>query len=124
MKAIFLTVLLFANTAFGACDWSKIKDNGDGTYTYSRELNLCVGQMKQDLEIANKQVLDLTKAFELKDRALQLSNTNVALWMDTSIKLNDNIQKYQDLRSRNQWLYFGLGFAAAYVTATMANKLR
>jgi len=104
-----IIALLVTNPVFADCDWKKIVNNNDGTYTYSRELHLCVGQLKQDLEATNVQLSEYKKAIDLKDLALSKSNERADLWMDTSFKLEDRLNKIDELRSKNAWIYFGLG---------------
>jgi hypothetical protein len=111
-----VVISFFSVNALADCDFSKgITALPDGNYEYTKECNLAVGQMKQDLDVKTKQNLDLNSALSLKDLAIQKSDQRANLWMDTSFKLEDNITKYDSLRSKNEWLYFGLGFIAASV---------
>jgi hypothetical protein len=110
-KALCLTVALslFANVAFADCDYSKIVKNQDGTYTYSKELHICVGQMRQDLESVTAQLGEYKKAIELKDLALTKANENADIWMNASFKLQDRMSAIDDLKSKNQTLMFVAG---------------
>lgn len=104
-----LIVLSLSNVAFADCDYSKIVSNPDGTYTYSKELHICVGTMKRDLDSANTQIAEYKKVIDLKDLALTKSDARANLWMDTSFKLQDRMNAIDDLKSKNQYLAFGLG---------------
>jgi len=120
--SVVLALSLFSTSAMAECDFSTgINKNDNGTYTYSRECHIKVGEMKQDLEIANKQVEKLNKALDLKDLALTKADQRADLWMNTSFKLEDRVNTIDEMRKTNQWLYFGLGalamFAATYAAS-------
>lgn len=126
MKKLFALLLLvvFSNTALADCDWSGIVANNNGTFTYSKELHLCVGQMKQDLDSAHAQIADYKKIIELKDLALDFSNKRADMWMDTSLKLENRLNAIDSLRSKNETLYFGLGVAMTALAVWGAGQLR
>lgn len=125
MKYLTLLVIfsLLSNLAKADCDWSKIKKNSDNTYTYSEELHLCVGSLVQDNKVKTQKIADLTKAISLKDLAIQASDTRANLWMDTSSKLEDRLQKVDSLSSKNSILYFGMGVATTFLAAWAAARL-
>jgi hypothetical protein len=125
MKKIltFLIILVFSTSAFADCDYSKIIKNDNGTYTYTRELHLCVGQMKQDLDIANEQNLKFTKALELKDLALTKADQRADMWQQTAFKLEDRISTIDGYRTSNQWLMFGFGMATMFAASYAASQL-
>lgn len=107
------------------CDFSTgIKPNPDGSYTYTKECHIKVGEIKQDLDVTKTQVVELKKAIELKDLALKLSDERVNLWMDTSLKLETRLNKIEDLKSKNELLYFGLGVATTVLAVWAAGQLR
>jgi hypothetical protein len=125
MKIVSVLILLsiFSNIAFADCDWTKIKDNGDNTFTYSKELHLCVGSLVQDNKVKTEQLTKLNQALELKDLAITKSDQRVALWMDTSEKMQERISKAESLQSKNDFWYFGLGIASAVAAGWMASQL-
>jgi hypothetical protein len=126
MKYLVNLIVLFSllsNLAFADCDYSKIVKNLDGTYTYSKELHLCVGNMKQDLEVAQMQLSDLNKALELKDLALTKSDQRVTLWSNTSSDLESRLTKIDSEQKHNDFLYFGLGILSAVGVGLMTAKL-
>src|ERR1700678_983751 len=94
-RLVLLTVLFsfFSNICFATCDWTKIVANPDGTYTYSKALNLCVGQLVQDNATKTQQIADYTKALTLKDFAITKSDARGDQWMATSLKLEESVQK-------------------------------
>lgn len=123
MNKFVAVLLLFSNLAMADCDWTKIVVNTDGSRTYSKELHICVGQMKQDLDTAQKQVGDLTQAIQLKDLAITKSDARATLWQDTSFKLEDRIQTISKMESTNNWIYYGLGAITVLGAGFMAAKL-
>lgn len=126
MKKIISLIILtsfFPNFAFADCDYSKIVNNGDGTYTYSKALHICVGEMKQDLEIANQQVAKLTKAISLKDLTITKADKRADVWMNTSFKLENRIQTIDSMSKTNDWLFFGLGIATMLAASYAAGQL-
>lgn len=122
VTSLLLALSLFSNVAFADCDYSKIQ-KVDGGYLYTKELHLCVGEMKQDLEIANQKVDKLTKAIELKDLTITKADQRADLWMQTSFKLEDRIQTIDSWRTTNNWLYFGLGVATMFAAAYAAGQI-
>lgn len=126
MKKIIASLLLLclsSNIALADCDWSKIKSNTDGTYTYSKELHVCVGQLVQQNSTLSLQVADLTKAIELKDLAITKSDQRVQLWIDTNDKLSDRLSKVDEIYKHNEFLYFGLGVLATVGAGFMIARL-
>jgi hypothetical protein len=124
-KIIFILIFtLLPNLCMAECDFSTgIVKQLDGSFVYTKECHLRVGQIKQDLEISLRQVGDLTKAIELKDLALQKSDQRVNLWMDTSQKMEDRVIKIDELQNKNQWLMFGLGIVTTLGASYVASQL-
>lgn len=118
-----LLICFMSNAALADCDWSKIEKK-EKTYVYSEELHLCVGQLVQSNKTKDTQIADLTKAIQLKDLAIQKADERVALWMDTSFKMEDRLNKIDSLRSSNNTLYYGLGIATAILAVWAAGQLR
>jgi len=129
MKKLISSLLLtsmFSPMAFGTCDFSKgITPGPNNTYIYSLECHLAVGQLVQDNKTKDLQLIDLGKALTLKTEALDDSDKRVQLWQTTSVKMEDSLQSYDNLRSRNQWLFFALGVlvtsAAVYGAGSLAH---
>lgn len=112
MKKLILLMTLFSfisNIAFGDCDWSTIKKNPDNSYTYSAQLNLCVGNLVQQNSILTQQVADYQKAISLKDLAITASDQRIALWQKTSDDEQSRLAKMDADQKMSSWLYFGLG---------------
>lgn len=128
MKKLLSTILalsLFSNVAFAECNWkTDIEVLSDGRRAYSTECHVKVGEMKRDLETANQQVVVLTKAIELKDLAYAKSNERLELWMNTTYKLEDRLNKIDSLQAKNSWLMFGLGVVVTSAAVWGAGQLR
>lgn len=125
-KAISILMLtcFLSNTAMAECDFSKgITPLADGGFRYTEECHRKVGTLVQDNQTKDRQLSDLTQAIQLKDLALQKSDARVALWMDTSFKMEDRLNKVDELRSKNEWLMFGLGALTVLGAGFMASKL-
>lgn len=128
-KSVAIVVLfsLVGNYALADCDFSKgVVAEADGSRLYSKECHIKVGQLVQDNQTKDKQIDDLNKAITLKDLAITKSDQRTQVWMDTSLKLEDNIQKIDSLKKSNEWIYFGLGvlstFAAGMAAASLTNR--
>lgn len=120
MKKILSIVLLISmipSMCFGDCDFSVgIKPLADGTYSYSKVCHQEVGTMVQ-------QISDLQKAVDLKTSALQISDTRAQNWMDTSLKLEGQVQKVDSLEKSNEWLWFSLGVLTVIGAAVAASQI-
>lgn len=122
--AALLLVVSFTNVASAACDFSTgITKNDNGSYTYTKECHVAVGEMKRDLDSATVQLGEYKKAIELKDLALSKSNANADLWMNTSFKLQDRMNAVDELKSKNQVLAFGLGILVTGLAVWGAGQL-
>ena len=77
---------------------------------------MCVGNLVQENE-------SLKKVIELKDLALDVSEKRTELWLKTSSKAYDSLNQYENLRTSNQLLYFGLGVATTVLAVWAASQL-
>lgn len=123
---VALVLALTSANAYGSCDFSTdIQKMLDGNYSYTKDCHIKVGELVQDNEIKDKQIVDYKKAIELKDLAITVADKRTQLWMDTTFKLEDNINRIDSFKKTNQWIYFGLGaltmFAAAYAAGQVIN---
>jgi len=125
MKKIISIVILIciSSNALADCDWTKIKENADGTYTYSKELNLCEGKLVQDTKIKDQQLQDLSKSVNLKDLALKDSDTRATNWSETSRQLEERLQKVDSSQKSSEYLSFGLGVFFTILSVYGASKL-
>jgi hypothetical protein len=119
ISAILAVSMFMSATAYAECDFKTgITPTDHGTYEYTKECHVAVGQLRQNYLIDEQKIADLNKALDLKDLAITKANQRADLWMDTSFKLEDRVMTIDKMESTNKWIYFGLGvlttFAAAY----------
>lgn len=120
---LVLSIFMFSNVALADCDFKTGITEKDGSYLYTKECHIKVGEMKRDLGIANEQVKKLNLSLNLKDEALRRANERADLWMDTSYKLEKRVETMDNLYQRNKWLYFGLGVLATSAAVYAAGQL-
>lgn len=119
---VFLSVTLFSQISM-ACNFSTdIKENSDGTFTYSRACHVQVGKTQKELSLRQEQVKELNAAILLKDSAILKYEERTLLWMETSYKLNDRLQSYERHKETNNWILIGTGFAAAILATWAAGQ--
>lgn len=122
--AAALIAISISNVALADCDFSTgITKNDNGTFTYTKECHIKVGEMKRDLDLANTQIAEYKKVIDLKDLALTKSDARANLWMDTSFKLQDRMNVIDELKSKNQYLAFGLGIVVTGLAVWGAGQL-
>lgn len=117
--SLIIAFSMFSHIAYADCDFKTgITPNDNGSYTYTKDCHLKVGEMKRDLETANKQIDLFKTSLDYKDLALKRADERADLWMNTAFKLEDRVNTLDQMRKTNEWLYFGLGvltvFAAGY----------
>lgn len=118
-----LLISLIGNLAFADCDYSKIQ-KVDGGFLYSREIHLCVGEMKQDLEIATQKLDKLNKAIELKDLTISKADERTTMWRNESYEQFERLQKQNNLLRQNETLYFILGVVVMGASVWASGQLR
>ena len=91
--------------------------------TYSRADHVCVGQLIQSNSTKDQQIIGYKKALDLKDLAITNADERAKKWMDTSLRLEDNIQKIDSIKKQNEWIYFGLGVLATGLAGITAAQL-
>ena len=114
-----LAVAMFSNVAFADCDFTMgkgIRPLADSNYEYTKECHIAVGQLVQDNKTKDIQLKDLGLALSAKDMALAASDQRTQLWMDTTFKLEKNINTMDELKKTNEWVYFGIGALTVIAT--------
>jgi hypothetical protein len=125
-KLISLIVLIsmIPSLALADCDWSKgITPGPNHTFIYSEACHLQVGQLVQDAKVKDQQISDLNKAIQLKDLALVQSDQRTQLWIDTSNKEQDRMNKVDEEQRHSDFIYFGLGILATLGTGFAVARL-
>ena len=122
-----LMILTIVSTSVRAadCDFSKgIEKLPDGRYAYSPECNRKVGKMAEDEKDRQTQIQ--AKDVQIKDLGVQADaqQKRADMWMDNSLKLEDRVNTMEELKARNQWLYFGLGIIVTGAAVWGAGQLR
>jgi hypothetical protein len=113
---IFLIVVLSVRGGYAAssCDFSTdIKENPNGTYTYTRDCHIEVGKAVKSVSLLNEKIELLEKKIDLKDFQISKYEERTQLWMDTSFKLNDKLMTYEAIKRNDLWISFGLGVLTA-----------
>ena len=121
--SIIAAFTLFSNLCLADCNFKDLVHNPDGTVTYSKADHVCVGQSVQDNATKDKQIQDYKQAITLKDLAITKSDARAQNWMDTSLKLEDNVQKMDSIKKQNEWIWFGLGILSAVGLGMTAAQL-
>jgi hypothetical protein len=115
--------LLVAPLANADCDFATgITPGPNKTFVYTEACHQKVGAVVQDNKNKTTQVDDLNKAISLKNVALDNADKRATLWMDTSGKLEDRLQKVDNLQKTNERIYFGLGVLTAVISIFAAAK--
>jgi hypothetical protein len=122
---IFLAIILFNSTAFGACSLANdIKKNEDGSYTYTRDCHVEVGKTYKELDLRREQVDKLEKVVELKDLAISKQHERLDLWMQSHAKLEDRVNTIEKYNDSQKWIAFGLGVIVMRLAVKGAGQLR
>ena len=128
MKNLIIAIVILAfssNVVFAAdsCDWTKIKKLPDGNYEYPLNLHLCVGKLVEDSKVKDQQVQELNRAISLKDLAIKDSDARANQWLNTSMKLESNLNEVDKLQKGNDLIYFGLGIATTVIAIWGASQV-
>lgn len=133
LLSLILIISLFSSNSFGLttttndgtiCDWSKVTSNADGTYIYSKELNLCVGKTVQDNETRKVQVADLFKAIDLYKQTIQTDEQRIQNAIDALSRISARVEQAEGLQSKNNTLHFALGIVVTGLAVWGAGQLK
>ena len=120
---VFLLVNLLALQIAFACDFSKgVTENPDGTFKYTRECHIEAGKKIKGYGILEEKNFELEKQVSLKDMIITKHEERTAMWMDTSLKLNDKLQTYDRLATSDRWTSFAIGFGAALLSIYVSDQ--
>lgn len=118
------SLIFCIQNANASCDFSKdIKENSDGTYTYTRDCHIEVGKRVKKLALLDEQVAELEKTIELKDLALSKQKERADLWMNTSVQVTDKLRSYDSIAGKENTLYFVLGVGVTVLSVWAAGQL-
>ena len=120
MKKLIISVLIFSfslNSAFAQCDFAKdIKENQDGSYTYTRECHIEVGKRVKKLEIAEKTIDEL-------DLSLSKEKERTDMWRETSFVLDEKFSKYEKTSKLNDIVHVALGVGLTVLAVWAAGQI-
>lgn len=121
MKKILIAFMIFLvirSSALANCNWDTGVQKIDAThYSYSLDCHLAVDVLYKQNILKDQQIVDLNKAFTLKDLALQESEKRADMWQATSLKLTDEINKYESLRKSSEIEYYAAGILTVAISA-------
>lgn len=121
---IFLTIAIFCNKSLALCDFAKdIKENQDGSYSYTRECHVEVGKRVKRLALVEEQTTELEKTIELKDLALTKQKERADKWMATSFQLEDKLRSYDSVANKDKTLHFILGVGVTILSVWAAGQI-
>lgn len=123
-KSLICLLMLISINAYSDCDWKTgITPGPNKTFIYSEACHLKVGSLVQDNATKDQQIQDLTKAIQLKDLAINMSDQRVALWEKTADDEMARLNTIQADQKKSDWLIFGLGVVTTLGAGWMASKL-
>ena len=128
MKRILTAIICMSlaySPAYADCDFSKdIQKQADGNYLYTKDCHTEVGKRVNALEKREEQVVKLEKTVELKDLALDKAHDRIDLWRNTSYKIEDRANTMEEMKKKNELLYFALGIVVTGLAVYGAGQLR
>jgi len=118
-------LLLFLTTAVWAdCNLKTgITKNSDGSFKYTRECHLLMGDWKKDRDSFKAENETLRKNITLKDLSITHHEQRTKLWMDSSYDLEKRLTTIQRFNSTDRWFHFGLGIVATGLSIYLAGQI-
>lgn len=114
----FIVALALSVPAFGAeCDTSTIKKQADGSYSYTKDCHVSVGEALGELDLRREEVKLLRGSLTDMNAAYGIQQKRAESWLDTSLKLEDTIQRQKRINDLEKWLWFGAGCLLMYGAA-------
>ena len=107
--SLFLIICFSCSICFADCDWKTIKAQPDGTFTYTQDCHLKVGELVKEAQLREEQVKKLNEAIALQDLEISKLQDRINLWKDTTYKLEDKLISNNNWGDYSKSLYFGLG---------------
>ena len=91
VKYLMVFLMVFSSVrVYAGCDWTTdIKENSNGTFTYTRDCHVEAGRNYKSVSLLGEKIELLEKKIELKDLQISKYDERTQLWMVTSFKLND-----------------------------------
>lgn len=123
IKSIFLIMLMLPTSTL-ACNYSTdIKENQDGTYTYSRSCHIDAGKKIRGYFLQEQEIKELRLSLDHSNLALSKAEERAKLWMDTSISVQKDLARYERLKDWDGWIKFGGGVLFTGLAIYGASKI-
>lgn len=126
MKTIIFAIILslLPIESLAACDPdSDIKQNQDGSYTYTRSCHLDAGKAFKKVSLLDEKVSLLETKIDLKDSQLFKQEQRAEMWMETANKINDKLIGYEKAKDNDKILNFGLGMLFTFASVWAAGQI-
>ncbi len=118
-----ITITFVANPVL-ACNWSEdVSKNSDGSYNYTKECHIKVGEVVETNEIQKKQIENFNQIIDHKDNVIDLHRKRVKNWKETSKELEEHVNMLQATKGADDWVWFGLGVLATSAAVYGAGHL-
>jgi len=119
----YLVLFAFIMNSCFACDWSTIKQVGN-EFVYSMECHKDVGRLVMLNTKNEDEIKALRTSIEMKDLAIQDSDSRILLWKNESYKQYDFLQKQEQNHKLKNSMYFVTGFLAVVLGAWAAGQVK
>jgi hypothetical protein len=122
---IAIILLCFLSVEALSCDFGNdITKNEDGTYTYSRECHILVGNKLNELKLRKEEIAELRISLKLKDLALTEANTRIDLWKNQTLELESRINSQDKWSKYNNWINIGIGIGLTVASGWALGQIK
>jgi len=116
---LFLS-LSFSIANAAECDTSTIKKTDKGTYEYTKDCHIAVGQKLEELDLRTEQVEKLNKSVLQYKMGYDIQADRANDWMKTSLELDKQLQRQKTFSDLEKVGYFVLGVFIMYKATEVA----
>jgi hypothetical protein len=117
-KILVAIIFCFNSVAYSAeCDTSTIKKTDKGTYEYTKDCHVAVGQRLEELDLRKEQVQKLNESVSYYKVGYDIQAQRADDWMKTGLQLDKELQRQKTFSNFEKVLYFGLGALFMYGAA-------
>jgi curli biogenesis system outer membrane secretion channel CsgG len=120
--AVLLSLSLAAPASASECKTEEIKKNADGSFTYSKECHVRVGEVVGELDLRREEVKLLRGSLKDLSVGYDIQQKRAEDWLQTSLKLEDTIQRQKRISDLEKWLWFGAGILLMYGATSAVSK--
>jgi hypothetical protein len=120
-KILIAVIFSFSSTAYSAeCDTSAIKKTDKGTYEYTKDCHIAVGQRLEELDLRKEQIQKLNDSISYYKVGYDIQAQRAEDWMKTGLELDKQLQRQKTFSTVEKVLYFGLGMFIMYKATEVA----